>query len=157
MLIIVDRYTGPQYRRPCKPLSSFREKTPVSRAFGLWETVATLASVSPAFDSGKRWLPSHRLRRLGVPVVHLPFGVTVDFLSGLIRIFFYIFKNVWVYCAGVLEALDRCLQLISQVEAKIRRSLIFSILAIPTDSCRWLMKFDPGDNLGLSGVLMEEG
>ncbi|KAH0868625.1 hypothetical protein HID58_075647 [Brassica napus] len=139
MLIIVDRYTGPQYRRPCKPLSSFREKTPVSRAFGLWETVATLASVSPAFDSGKRWLPSHRLRRLGVPVVHLPFGVTVDFLS------------------GVLEALDRCLQLISQVEAKIRRSLIFSILAIPTDSCRWLMKFDPGDNLGLSGVLMEEG
>ncbi|KAL0656701.1 hypothetical protein Bca4012_077285 [Brassica carinata] len=147
MLIIVDRYTGPQYRRPCKPLSSFREKTPVSRAFGLWETVATLASVSPAFDSGKRWLPLHRLRWLGVPVVHLPFGVTVDFLSGLIRIFFF----------RVLEALDRCLQLISQVEANIRRSLIFSILAIPTDSCRWLMKFDPDDNLGLSGVSMEEG
>ncbi|CAN6908566.1 unnamed protein product [Brassica oleracea] len=147
MLIIVDRYTGPQYRRPCKPLSSIREKTPVSRAFGLWETVATLASVSPAFDSGKRWLPSHRLRRLGVPVVHLPFGVTVDFLSSQLNLSF----------SGVLEALDRCLQLISQVEAKIRRSLIFSILAIPTNSCRWLMKFDPGDNLGFSGVSMEEG
>ena len=35
-----------------------------------------------------------------------------------------IFKNVWVYCAGVLEALDRCLQLISQVEAKIRRFIV---------------------------------
>ncbi|WZZ72458.1 hypothetical protein YC2023_083828 [Brassica napus] len=115
MLIIVDRYTGPQYRRPCKPLSSIREKTPVSRAFGLWETVATLASVSPAFDSGKRWLPSHRLRRLGVPVI---------FLSSF---------------------------------TVMSSSLIFSILAIPTNSCRWLMKFDPGDNLGLSGVSMEEG
>ncbi|KAF2573200.1 hypothetical protein F2Q70_00001289 [Brassica cretica] len=31
--------------------------TPVSRAFGIWETVATLAPVSPTFDSGKRWLP----------------------------------------------------------------------------------------------------
>ncbi|CAN6873674.1 unnamed protein product [Brassica oleracea] len=72
MLIIVDRYTGPQYRRPCKPLSSFREKFslfPCSLIKYLSQGNSyEFCFLTPVFFwlrlplvglsvSGKRWLP----------------------------------------------------------------------------------------------------